>query len=151
MRLLPRFPTVLRLELADRGPGESRLQAATADGPLALYHFAPLQAAVLSGVRVSFAAHWPEYLKLFVYSYLPLTSLTAAQLPPNSPQDFGTRVRDPGGLRPWDQATYRDWPLYLYALDTPGLTPAGEVPHLFERVSLGLLPLPSPGCPGQGP
>ncbi len=151
MRYLPHLPTVLWLELAADGPGGSQLLAVTADGALAVYHFVPLQAAVLSGVRVSFAAHWPEYLKLFAYSYVPLTPLKATQLPVYSPQDFGVRVRDGGGLRPWAQATYWDWPLYIFTLDTPGLPPAGVVPHLFERVSLELSPLPSPGCGGQGP
>ncbi len=151
MRQLPRLPVVSRLELDGDSPGESRLLAATADGPLALYHFAPLQAAVLSGDRVPFAAHWPEHLRLFVYTYLPLADLNPAQLLPGSPQDFGVRHRDRGGLRPWDQLTYRDWPLYLCTLDTPGLPPAGEVAHLFERVSSKLFPLPPPGCAGQGP
>jgi hypothetical protein len=151
MRQLPRLPAVLRLELEGGGSAAGRLLAATADGPLPLYHFAPLQAAVLSGERIPFAAHWPEYLRLFVYAYLPLSCLKPAQLPPDWPHDFGRRGRDSGGLRPWDQATYRDWPLYLYILDTPGHPPAGEVPHLFERASLRLPPLPPPGCFGQGP
>lgn len=149
MRQLPRLPAVLSLELNGDSPGGSQLLAATADGPLALYHFAPLQAAVLSGERVPFAAHWPEHLRLFVYAYLPLAVLNPAQLP--SAQGFGMRHRDRGGLRPWDQLTYRDWPLYLYTLDTPGLPPAGEVTHLFERASARLFPLPPPGCAGQGP
>lgn len=151
MRHLPRVPAVLKLELAGDSPGDSWLRAATADGPLALYHFAPLQAAVLSGERVPFAAHWPEHLRLFVYAYVPLVALKPTQLLPDSPQDFGVRGRDHGGLRPWDQLTYRAWPLYLCTLDTPGLPPAGEVPHLFERVSPRLFPLPPPGCAGLGP
>ena len=148
MRRLPRLPLVLRLEPSSQ---EDTLTAITVDGPVPLYRFVPLQAAVLSGLHVPFAAHWPEHLRLFVYAYMPLPALKVDQLPPAWAQDFGVHVRDRTGLRPWNQATYRCWPLYLYAVDPPNLPPIGEVLNLFERVSMTQSALPPPGCSSQGP
>ena len=146
MAHLPHLPELLGI--APSGP---YLHGLTPRGPLMLYRFAPLQAAILTGQTVPFAAHWPEYLKLFVYAYAPVPTLSPAGLPPGLEARFGTRPRDQGGLRPWDQATYQGWPLYVCTLDQPGRRTVGEVTAMFEAVSIDLLPLPEPGSEGHGP
>lgn len=132
-------------------PSGKFLQGMTSHGPLALYRYAPLQAALLSGQHVPFALQWPEHLKLFVYTYAPVPVLSPDHLPPKLQSCFSSQARDGGGLRPWDQATYQGWPLYVYTLDCPGDPPLGRVPHLFERLSLNTLPLPPPSGSGHGP
>ncbi|MBZ9750848.1 hypothetical protein GO986_09435 [Deinococcus sp. HMF7620] len=144
-RLRPLPPADLR-ELCLHG---GALHVATPRGPLPVYRFVPLQAAVLCGERVPYAAQWPEHLKLFVYSYVPLP----APLPVKASVTalVGAQARDLYGLRTWDQVTYQGWPLYLYAYDHPGRPPGGVAAHLFEPVLATQAPLPPPGAERHGP
>lgn len=145
MRWLSQLPPVVGV-----GVEGERLMALTSGGALGLYRYAPLQAALLSGLSVPFAARWPEHLKLFVYAYVPLPAQAASPLA-SGLDELGVHTRDLGGLRPWDQATYRGWPLYLWVPDHPGTPPGGQVTHLFEPVFVQQAALPPPGSAGQGP
>lgn len=109
-----------------------------------LYRYAPLQAAVLSGQDVPYAHLWPEHLKLFIYKYLPVPALAPEQVPPALVERFGAVTRSPGGLRPWIQATYKGWPLYLYDQDEAGSPVRGVVPALFCAVDTGVRSLAPP-------
>lgn len=119
------------------------LYACTPDGPLPLYLYAPLRSAVLCGQGVPFASHWPEHLKLFVYSYHPLLRLTGDGLPPEHARHIGWQPRNPNGLRPNDQTLYKGWPLYTAHRDTPGDPPRSDFPDLFQPVTLTTEPLPN--------
>lgn len=124
--------------------------ARTRQGALAVYVFKPLQLAVRCGQGVAFARDWPEPLKPFVYQYTPVRAspgtLSGGEIPLDA---LGVQARNAGGLRPWDQLTFRGWPLYVYRLDRPDAPPAGVVPDLFVPATLTLTPLPAgPGSHG---
>ncbi|GGS33801.1 hypothetical protein [Deinococcus knuensis] len=146
-RRLARFP--VRTDLHGLSVRGEQLHVTTPRGPLPLYRFTPLQAAVLCGERVPYAAEWPEHMKLFLYRYQPLPTLTGATGPHAA--HLGAQPRDPHGLRPWDQATYGGWPLYLFLHDQPGAPATGEVTDLFEVVLVGQPALPLSGARGHGP
>ncbi|MCD0163561.1 MULTISPECIES: hypothetical protein [unclassified Deinococcus] len=146
-RRLARFP--VRTDLLGLTVRGEQLHVTTPRGPLPLYRFTPLQAAVLCGERVPYAAEWPEHMKLFLYRYQPLPTLPYATGPYAA--QLGTQPRDPHGLRPWDQSTYGGWPLYLFLHDQPGAAAAGEVADLFEVVLVGQPTLPPSGARGHGP
>ncbi|MFC3835672.1 MULTISPECIES: hypothetical protein [Deinococcus] len=146
MRHLPTLPELTGLHVS----GEC-VMGTTVRGPLALYRYAPLQGAVLTGQVIPFAAQWPEHLKLLIYRYSPVPALAPATLPEPLLHRFGTRARDPGGLRSWDQLTYQGWPVYVCLLDRPGTRPAGIIESQFEQLRVEVLPLGGQGCAGQGP
>lgn len=146
-RRLSRFP--VRTDLLDLTVRGEQLQVTTPRGPLPLYRFTPLQAAVLCGERVPYAAEWPEHMKLFLYRYQPLPTLPRVTGPHAA--QLGTQPRDPHGLRPWDQCTYGGWPLYLFMHDQPGVAAAGEVTDLFEVMLVGQPALPPSSARGHGP
>lgn len=124
----------------------------TPAGALTLYRFMPLRLALLCGQTVPFASHWPEHLKPFVYGYTPLPCPPpGASIGEALRLHLGQRVRPRSGLRPWDQATYRGWPLYLFAGDRPGTPAGGEVENLFHCVPENVLPLSIGGGDGFGP
>jgi len=151
MKRLPRVPSILKVEMH-----EGQLYGVPADGltdnRVPIYRFAALQAAIHSGQGVPYASHWPEHLKLFIYSYSPLPVLSSTQLPSDLEFEFAGRPRPAEGLRPWRQATFRGWPLYVHVRieDDPSAWD-GSITHLFDQVSLKLPPLPSPGDHELGP
>lgn len=125
----------------------------TNQGILPLYRFVPLYLALMCGEVVPFASDWPEYLKALLYLYSPLPSQPLTQIPAGLAPDLGKQSRKPSGLRPWEQATFRGWPLYLYLSDQPGKPVRGLRPDFFETVATTLHPLqghPTEG-PGYGP
>lgn len=146
MNRLTTFPTLLQIEVTGKV-----LMGVTRQGPVPLYRYAPLQAAILSGQQVPLAAHWPEHLKLFIYRYNPVPMLGAERLPPGLEDRFGSCKREADTLRCQIQLSYLGWPLYMYMLDHITSSHTGIIPMLFEHINTDVLPLPPPGnCP-QGP
>ena len=151
MKHLPQAPTIVKVEMH-----EGRLYGVAAGTPsgnrVPIYRFAALQAAIHSGQGVPYASHWPEHLKLFIYSYSPLPVLSSKQLPYGLEPEFAERPRPEMGLRPWRQATFRGWPLYVHArTGNDSAAWDGSVTHLFDQVNMKLLSLPSPGSCELGP
>lgn len=147
---LHRFPHISGLSIR-----EGLLYLEVPAGSMALYYFVPLRLSRVCGQSVPFAAQWPEHLKPFVYDYSPLPTLpqwVIETLPPELQADFASQSRDASGLRPWDQATFRGWPLYIHTRDRPGHAPERVTTDLFECVPVNLKPLPTLGeIPPCGP
>lgn len=129
-----------------------RLHVRQPGGLNPLYRFTPLRLAMMCGQQVPFASEWPEYLKPFVYRFVPLPALDVRSTPLGLPGAFGRRARSPHGLRPWPQATYNGWPLY-YREDTPGLAGHHAISDLFDLVQVTVQPpVPDPlAAPSGGP
>jgi len=139
-------PALISIEEAS-----GQLFGTDAHGWWPLYRYTPLQAAILSGQDVPYAHLWPEHLKLFIYKYLPVPMMAPQQLPPELIEPFGAVTRSGGGLRPWIQATYQGWPLYLYDQDEAGSPAHGSVPALFSVLDTGVRSLAPPGERRCGP
>jgi hypothetical protein len=146
MKHLPVLPDLTGLHHS--GPF---VMGTTPRGPLALYRYAPLQGAVLTGQVIPYASAWPEHLKLFVYRYSPVPVLLPGAAPPHLRARLGMRARNPHGLRPWDQLTYQGWPVYVCTLDRPGARPVGNIPSAFEQLHVDVQPLDPDSSVGQGP
>lgn len=146
MSRLTTFPPLLQIEVTGKV-----LMGVTRQGPVPLYRYAPLQAALLSGQQVPLAAHWPEHLKLFIYRYSPVPMLGPERLPTGLKDRFGSCRREADLLRCRTQLSYLGWPLYVHVLDHPAGSPVGMVPTLFEHINVDALPLPPPGNRQQGP
>lgn len=63
---------------------------------------------------VPFVEDWPTYVMSVPMAYAPLGMIEPGMVSGGlDPNDFKGQVRPPGSIRPWPQAVYRGWPLYV--------------------------------------
>lgn len=121
---------------------------------LPLYYYGP--ADVEPGQKVQdtpFVDDWPDYARDFVLSYYPLPELSNEKLPDDIEQKFEAQQREQSHLRPWAQAVYGGYPVYIYgdgsSADPATLgDPKASIKHLFRRVPQDLSGGPITGTGG---
>ena len=114
---------------------------------LALYFYSPLlnsndgfgRSLTAAPVeKVPFVDHWPLYTKGFVEGYMPVPTLEKDVLPDDIEDYFGRQPRPDSPGRPWDQAVFGGYPLYIFGDGTtpdPTGSEVGDAPtSLFQQV-----------------
>lgn len=129
---------------------ENRLYAITKAGvPLALYVYAPLAQAYAGRYEVPFAPSWPQYAQGLPLQYSPMPVLPPEQLPDMLEGDISQQSREGDHTRPWEQLTYRYWPLYYVAGEQPSASSDAQ-PTMFTPATVDMTPPSGVSEPDDG-
>ncbi|MFC4638776.1 hypothetical protein [Deinococcus hohokamensis] len=131
---------------------------------LPLYYYGPLldprDAAPADGLRqpetwtqnVPFIEDWEAYARVFVKEYVPVPELSADVLPDDIEVHFSAQPRPEGSERPWAQAVYGGYPLYIFGSgeepDPAGLEERDNPTLMFRQARRGMKHGPITGVDG---
>ncbi|MFC4426478.1 hypothetical protein [Deinococcus navajonensis] len=153
-------PRILAVTVRD----ESLYAVSKAGHLLPLYYYGPLldprDAVPAADLKVPeawtqnvpFIEDWEPYARVFVRGYVPVPALSADVLPDDIEAHFTTQPRPDGSERPWTQAVYGGYPLYIFgsgeAPDPAGLEERDNPTLMFRQARRGMKYGPIAGVEG---